>query len=620
MDEKTGLITGIAPGVIGQYVITACAYEYRKGKLINIHRKDIHVAVSDCIPLNALLKPDYAFCDDLNVTFRNEQINPSGSKYIWDFGDGNKPDTSSDAEGKVTHAYADSGIYKVRLKVILANGQCLDSTTTNAKVYPGFFAGFTSTGSCILNPIQFADTTRSRYGTVISWRWDFGDEASLADSSRNNFASWKYATTGIKKVKLTVESSKGCVKTVSSDVEVRDKPAILLPFRDTLICNIDTLQLQALGNGQFSWTPGYNILADNTSQPLVFPKITTWYKISLNENGCINKDSIQVRVADSVTLDAGRDTLICANDPVKLNPQTDGLQYQWTPALYLNNNTLKNPIATPPVTTTYTIRSIIGKCYAEDDVSITAIPYPLANAGNDTTICFEDTAQLYGSMDGTQFKWTPVNTLLNSNTLNPQAFPLRTTAYYLYAYDVKGCPKPGIDTVIVTVRPKINAFAGNDTTIVSGQPLQLKGSGAPLIQWTPPRFLNDPDRSDPIATLNDNITYTMRAYYPDGCAALDTIHIRVFKTAPDIFVPNAFVPGGKNRLLRPIPVGMARIEYFRVYNRWGQLVFQTSASGHGWDGNLGGQPQPSGTYAWIAQGTDYTGKIVLRKGTAVLIR
>ena len=126
----------------------------KKGVLINVHRKDIHVKVSDCIPLQALLKPEYSYCDDFLVTFKNEQVNPAGSVYTWDFGDGTAPQNSTDIEGRIQHKYADTGTYNVTLKVVLA-GQCLDETTTKAKVYPGFSPGFTSLGTCKLTPIQF---------------------------------------------------------------------------------------------------------------------------------------------------------------------------------------------------------------------------------------------------------------------------------------------------------------------------------------------------------------------------------------------------------------------------------------------------------------------------------
>jgi hypothetical protein len=619
INPKTGVVTGIAPARIGQYVITVCAFEYRKGVLINTHRKDIHVKVSDCIPLQALLKPDYSYCDDFLVSFKNEQLNPPGSIYIWQFGDNTPADTSADLEGRIQHQYADTGSYKVKLKVILA-GQCLDSTTTIAKVYPGFYPGFTSIGTCQLTPIQFFDKTTTRYGNVVKWSWDFADQMTNADTSHAQNPSWRYGSTGFKKVQLKVESDKGCIGTVANDIEVRDKPPITLPFRDTLICSIDTLQLKALGNGIFSWDTGPTIINTNSATPLVFPKTTTTYKVTLNENGCINSDLVKVRVVDFVTLDAGPDTTICLTDTIQLRPVTDGLQFSWTPAASLNNPTLKNPLAVPTGTTTYKLKASIGKCNTTDDVTLKTVPYPFVNAGKDTVVCYDDTAQLHASIIASRFSWSPFTTLSNGSILNPIAFPSRTTTYTLMAYDTLGCPKPGIDQVKVTVRQKIIAFAGNDTAIVTGQPLQLSGSGAEFFKWTPSLGLNNTSVSGPIALLNDHMTYAMRTFTTEGCFAIDTINVKVFKTLPDIFMPNAFAPNGRNNILRPVPVGISKLEYFRVYNRWGQMVFQTIDPGKGWDGRVAGKLQDAGTYVWMVQGKDYTGKTVAKKGTAVLLR
>lgn len=625
INPKTGLITGIAPATIGQYVITVCAYEYRDGKLINVHRKDIHVKVSDCIPLKALLKPDYSYCDDFNVIFRNEQLNPSGSLYIWQFGDGSKPDTTNDIQGRMPHKYADTGTYTVKLKVILA-GQCLDSTTTLAKVYPGFFPGFRVNGTCVLLPLQFADTTKSRYGQPAKWTWNFGDETTLADTSHAENPSWKYSTTGLKNVMLIVESNKGCIDTVfNGAVEVRDRPPISMAFKDTLICSIDTLQLHGIGNGVWSWSPGPpGMFDENTANPSVYPKTTTRYTATLNENGCVNTDTVRVRVVDFVTLNAGRDSTICLTDTIQLRPAGDGLYFVWTPNPLspIDNPNAKNPLVSPTAAiTTYHVLASIGKCNTPGDIVIRTIPYPGSNAGLDTTICYDDTASLHGSMVASRFMWTPTNTLIRSNTLTPLAFPLVTTQYILTTYDTLGCPKPKRDTVIVTVRDEIHAFAGNDTAIVVGQPLVMTGTGAEFFEWTPPLHLNRNDVSQPLAMLQENQTYQMRTYTIEGCFDLDTINIKVFKTAPDIFVPNAFNPGStRNNVFRPIPVGISTLEYFRVYNRWGQMVFQTTQVGKGWDGSVGGKPQDTGTYVWMVRGKDYTGKTVMRKGTCILIR
>ena len=625
INSATGLVTGTAPAFItapsarNQYVLTVCAYEYRLGILINIHRKDIHVKVSDCIPLKVQLKPDYSYCDDFNVTFKNELVNPPGSIYIWQFGDNTKSDTSTDILGVTQHQYTDTGSYPVKVKVILA-GQCVDSTTTIARVYPGFYPGYLTNGSCKFVPFQFTDTTRSRYGTAARWKWNFGDESTLADTSSLKSPTWLYNTIGIKTVQLIVSSDKGCVDTMSTQVEVRDKPLIGFPFRDTLICSIDTLQLQAIGNGIFNWEPNSRIINPNSPDPFVFPTSTTYYRVTLNENGCISSDSVRVRVVDFVTLNTNPDTTICLNDPVRLLTSGDGLNFSWSPANTLDNPALKTPTAVPTGNTTYNVIASIGKCSTRGTITVRTVPYPTANAGADTTICYEDTATLQGSIIGSQFTWSPLSTLSTGNVLNPLAFPRTSTSYTLTVYDTIGCPKPMQDEVMINVREKILAFAGNDTNIVVGQPLQLSGGGAELFQWSPSFGLNQTNISNPVAILQENITYYMRAYTVEGCFADDTVNVRVFKTQPDIFVPNAFSPNGKNKVLRPIPVGISQIDYFRVYNRWGQLVFQTKEAGKGWDGTIGGKKQDTGSYAWMVQGRDFTGKIITKKGTAVLIR
>jgi hypothetical protein len=83
----------------------------------------------------------------------------------------------------------------------------------------------------------------------------------------------------------------------------------------------------------------------------VFPKTTTVYTVEFNDNGCRNTDSVRVRVITRVNLTVSNDTSICANDPVQLSANTDGLQYAWSPDPTLSNPNILNPIATPAVTT-----------------------------------------------------------------------------------------------------------------------------------------------------------------------------------------------------------------------------------------------------------------------------
>ena len=385
------------------------------------------------------------------------------------------------------------------------------------------------------------------------------------------------------------------------------------------------MQLQASGAGNFSWTPGTNITNANTATPLVNPPTTTKYFVNLDDNGCLNKDSVNVRVVDFVTLKAYSDTTICQGDAIQLHSTGDGLHFLWTPSANMNDATLANPVATTNNTTTYQVVATIGHCFASDKVTVKTVPYPVAHAGPDTTICYNSSAQLQGSMVASSFTWTPAGSLSSSFILNPIATPSKTTAYVLTVTDNLGCPKPGRDTVIVRVLPKVNAFAGNDTAVVVGQPLHFNASGGINYLWSPPTALSSVTISDPIAFYDgsiDTIRYTVRVGDEQNCFDSASITVKIFKTNPQIFVPTAFTPNddGVNDLFRPIGVGIKSIEYFRVYNRWGQLVFNTTVNEQGWDGKIGGKPQSTNTFVWIVKGIDYLDKPFFRKGTVTLIK
>jgi gliding motility-associated-like protein len=620
IDRLTGLISGIAPSG-GDYVVCVLVREWRAGVQISAHRKDFIIHVDDrCDFPSADLNPSYITCNGFDFTFHNEAANsPLIHNYYWDFGvPGITSDTSSAA--KPTFTFPDTGVYKVKF-IVNKNEACTDSASTLMSVFPGFFPGFTSLGTCVLTPVIFTDTTKTKYGRVSSWSWNFGDATSTADTSSLQNPTWKYSDTGVKSVQFIVANSKGCKDTVAQTVHLLDKPPIYFPSPDTLICNIDTLQLQVQGYGTFSWNPVPTMLYPNTPNPLVFPKTTTYYTVTLVQSGCVNQDSLRVRVVDHVTLNPPNDSTICLGDTIMLNPSGDGLYFAWSPANSLNDPKLKTPDAFPNTTTTYTVRASIGKCFTTDNVSIRTVPYPLSNAGMDAFICYGDTTQLSGSGNGIRFNWLPVNYLSNPAILNPQAFPPQTTVYQLLVYDTLGCPKPGVAKVEVRVNPPILAFAGNDTAVVIGQPLHLHGSGAPSILWTPDFAMDRNDIADPVVHLTANQTYIMKAYTEEGCFAFDTINIKVFTTAPDIFVPNAFTPGGSaNNIFRPLPVGISKLEYFRVYNRNGMLMYSTTQMGAGWDGTYNGKAQNVGGYVWMVQGIDYTGKVVTKKGTMVLVR
>jgi gliding motility-associated-like protein len=172
----------------------------------------------------------------------------------------------------------------------------------------------------------------------------------------------------------------------------------------------------------------------------------------------------------------------------------------------------------------------------------------------------------------------------------------------------------------------VKIFAGNDTIAAINQPLQLKvveigNAGVTTWSWSPGTGLDNPSADNPVAILIQDQYYIVTGTTPEGCEGWDDIRVKVYK-GPDIYVPSAFTPNndGRNDLLKAIPVGIKEFHYFRIFNRWGQIVFSTQDFSKGWDGRINGVEQPTGTFVWIADAVDYLGNRVRRQGTITIIR
>jgi gliding motility-associated-like protein len=417
----------------------------------------------------------------------------------------------------------------------------------------------------------------------------------------------------------------GCSRTRTDSVLVtlRSKPSVLLT-NDTLICVPDTIRLSASGTGSFLWSPNYMINDVRLQHPLVSPDVPTWYRLRHTDLfGCFTDDSVFVDVKAVVTIEAGPDTSICAGDGYRLRTTGDALTYTWIPSNFLSDANIKNPIASPVSTTTYRVIGNIGRCQSESELTIKVGPYPLANAGPDTTICFGLNAPLQAS-GGSSYSWSPGTFLNDRNISNPVSVsPTSSIRYVVTVRDTLGCTKAINDSITVRVIQPLQVNAGPlDTSIVEGEALQLLGTGALQYLWSPPTWLNNPNINNPVAVPLTNITYLLTGTDAFGCAGTDSIRVRLFKIDPDMYVPTAFTPNGDglNDIARPILLGMKSLSYFRIYNRLGELVYATSIIGNGWDGMFKGKPQDAATFVWMAEGVTFKGQRKKKKGFVILIR
>jgi gliding motility-associated-like protein len=337
-------------------------------------------------------------------------------------------------------------------------------------------------------------------------------------------------------------------------------------------------------------------------------------------NNCTATFTTTVGLINNIILLKRTDTTLCESKSVLLTATGNATSYSWLPTLGLNSPTSATPIATPTTSTKYYVTAKLGTCTKLDSVDVTVNPAPIPDAGPGTTICFGKDYTLQGS-GGVNYSWTPTATLIGANTATPVATPATTTTYQLRVIDNLGCASLVSDDVTVIITPPVVAYAGPDTTIVMGQPYQLQAIGAPFAVWSPSFDLDNPNVLNPIATLFVDRTYTVTVSTLDGCKGTATVKLKVIK-GPEIYTPTVFTPNGdgKNDVLKVVPVGIVKLNYLRVYNRWGLVVFETTNSAVGWDGKIKDTTAPEGTYVYMVQGLSDKGKLITDKGTVILAR
>ena len=246
---------------------------------------------------------------------------------------------------------------------------------------------------------------------------------------------------------------------------------------------------------------------------------------------------------------------------------------------------------------------------------------PGLGADKDTSICYGDSINIVLMIDTSNLGLTSADWSINGNLIPAPYFVSETGEYQLEVNTPENCPD--IAMLNLTVMPKVNAFAGNDTIAILGGEHTLLGNGGVSYLWSPTTFLKniaDSNKKNPVVILNNDQLFVMTVANAIGCKEKDSVFVKVLP-GPDYNTPNAFSPNGDglNDIFRVVPSGISYTEWFKIYNRNGELVFQTNKWLAGWDGTKNGKIQPDGTYVWIVKGMDKNGKVVIRKGTVMLI-
>jgi gliding motility-associated-like protein len=371
----------------------------------------------------------------------------------------------------------------------------------------------------------------------------------------------------------------------------------------------------------------YSIDGNNYQASRVFNVGPGQYTIYVRDNlGCATSFQTTVGLNFNLYLAPMADPTICEGSSTQLQPVSNATQYRWSPAVALSDPTIANPIANPVDTTMYYLVADLGRCTLRDTIRLNVIKAPIPNAGSDTEICYGQSHTLQGS-GGTEYSWSPALYLNTTIGPNPVSTPTINTTYTLSIRDQYGCPSLVTDQITLLVKKIMSVHTYPfDTIVAPGERFQLLArSPGNIYNWTPSTGLSDPNIPNPIisvgTSVGNEIHYKVTAINSDGCVGEGYVRIKVHM-GPAIHVPTAFTPNGdgRNDSFTPHPVGIKSYNYFRVYNRWGQMIFSTTRLHEGWDGKIGGTDQPTGTYVWMIEGVTTDNKLITKKGTVTLLR
>ncbi len=507
------------------------------------------------------------------------------------------------------------------------NPGCLDSVR------------FTTSNSC--KTVNFFGQTFPNSTNIQSWQWYFGDGGTA--TGQNTTHIYALGNTNYT-VKLVVTAQNGCkdsiTKTITTPLFITN-----VNFTNTASCQnfnfVGSSQPASLGIQNWQWYFGDGATANTQNTSHTYPAANTTYTVKLvvtDLNGCKDSISKPITTPPLFIADAGNDTAVCLAPivNVQLNASV-GSTYSWTPAGVLNNPSIRNPMATISATTKFfvTITNAAG-CAAIDSVTITlsstinpalTINTPLLSIckGNSATF----TATFTNGGSNPIFQWYKNNIAVGvnsssyvDNSLNDGDIIKCTLTSNISCASPNNTESNNITMLVLNPASNIR-YATISTLYNQNTQLQARIFAGSGYVWQPAIGLNNSIINNPTFNYTQTKEYLIKINTPIGCTIIDT-QLVVINGRKGLYVPKAFSPNnnGANDRLYPILVGIKQLIYFKVFNRWGNLVFQTNSGNPalGWNGFYKGQPQPVETYTWIAEAIDIDNIKIIKSGSTLLLR
>ena len=329
---------------------------------------------------------------------------------------------------------------------------------------------------------------------------------------------------------------------------------------------------------------------------------------------------LDVQVPANPTATAGNNGPACEGGKLELNA-SGGTQYTWTG---INNFSASgsfvtiNAIQQTQAGKYYVLVTDNHGCINNDSTVVKVNPSPVATTTFvAATICSGDSVQLISS-GGSTYAWLPSASLSSAIIANPFASPKNSTTYVVTVTNQFACSDTA--AIVITVDEKPTANAGPDKTIVGNNSVILSGSATGqsiTYSWSPVLYIDNPQVLQPVVNPPSDIDYVLKVVSTHGCGYdTDTMHIFWYK---DVFIPTAFSPNGdglNDTWKIPVLNAFSSSE-LTVFNRFGQIVFQSKNPSLSWDGTYKGVKAPIGSYVYQITLSEFP---KLLKGTVTIIR
>lgn len=420
----------------------------------------------------------------------------------------------------------------------------------------------------------------------------------------------------------TVLGSNTCTNTAVISISVIPSPTVSASSNQYTVCEGSAVHLTASGANSYSWGPVTGANSTSGAFIIATPGQNTTFTAWGSNGICIGSASVFVETVPSPNIQISASAnMICSGNSVTI--QAEGAQnLVWSPSAGLSSNTGSSVIASPLVSTNYTISgsNANGSVSCSQLVSYLVLVSPRAEAKTsvNAAICAGGKAGISAS-GGDKYIWSPAEGLSKTNVPNVMANPSVTT---IYTVDVSYNGYCGTsNTVMVTVYPNPVANAGRDTTFNLDEPMFLSATGSGTLTWLSGSGILCKDCPETQIQPAINDCYVVEATNVYGCKATDQVCVSLTDLY-NIYIPNSFTPfnkDGLNDIFQVYGTGILEMS-MSIYDRWGERLFSTENQLVGWDGTFKGANCNLGVYVYSITYKGLDNKVHSKTGHVTITR